>query len=180
MRKFGWSFRSSTRPRSSATSSARRKRCSNVVRVDDGSVDDSALPRRRERGCGRRAPPRQPRAGAALQTGFDYALTDPKMRWVVTFDADGQHQIDDVVAMLDLARAEGLDVVFVALPRRPHRGRVRQEARADGRGLHEPHHQDPAHRRPQRPAADFARRRRHEIMQNRMAYASELVAQIGP
>ena len=137
--------------------------------VDDGSVDDSAC----RGGASGAVVVRHPvnLGQGALQTGFDYALTDPKMRWVVTFDADGQHQIDDVVAMLDLARAEGLDVVFVALPRRPHRGRVRQEARAaDGRGLHEPHHQDPAHRRPQRPAADVrATAVAPLVLQNRMA-----------
>ena len=50
--------------------------------------------------------------GAALQTGFEYALAVPDMRWVATFDADGQHQTNDVLAMLDLARADGIDVVF--------------------------------------------------------------------
>ncbi|MDR0365999.1 MAG: glycosyltransferase family 2 protein [Bifidobacteriaceae bacterium] len=49
--------------------------------------------------------------GAALQTGFDYTLSDPLMSRVVTFDADGQHLVSDAVR---LARrlTEGFDMVL--------------------------------------------------------------------
>jgi glycosyltransferase involved in cell wall biosynthesis len=50
--------------------------------------------------------------GAALQTGFVYALTDTGVNHIVTFDADGQHQTADAVRMVEIARSEGVDVVL--------------------------------------------------------------------
>ena len=50
--------------------------------------------------------------GAALQTGFEYVLGDPSTRYVVTYDADGQHQLQDVVVMVERARRGDVDVVF--------------------------------------------------------------------
>ena len=38
--------------------------------------------------------------GASLQTGIDFALTLEHIEYFVTFDADGQHQIEDVDAMV--------------------------------------------------------------------------------
>ena len=38
--------------------------------------------------------------GAALQTGITYALDELGPRFVVTFDADGQHGTDDVVSLV--------------------------------------------------------------------------------
>ena len=49
--------------------------------------------------------------GASLQTGFEFALRDPLMTEVVTFDADGQHLVTDAIAMVDKLRTENLDVV---------------------------------------------------------------------
>ena len=65
-----------------------------VVCVDDGSRDRSAD---LAEAAGARVVrhPVNLGQGAALQTGFDYALSDPAMRYVVTFDADGQHQVSD-------------------------------------------------------------------------------------
>ena len=37
--------------------------------------------------------------GAAVQTGFDYVSKIPNAKAVITFDADGQHLVDDAVAM---------------------------------------------------------------------------------
>tara|TARA_Y100000816_G_C26056896_1_gene554661 strand:+ start:511 stop:1188 length:678 start_codon:yes stop_codon:yes gene_type:complete len=37
--------------------------------------------------------------GAAVQTGFDYVSKIPNAKAVITFDADGQHHVDDAVAM---------------------------------------------------------------------------------
>ena len=37
--------------------------------------------------------------GAAVQTGFDYVTKIPNAKAVITFDADGQHLVDDAVAM---------------------------------------------------------------------------------
>src|SRR6476620_5294716 len=70
-----------------------------VVAVDDGSVDGSAL----EILAGGARLVRHPinmGAGAALQTGVDFDLLDPGARYFVTFDADGQHRVDDAVAMV--------------------------------------------------------------------------------
>ena len=50
--------------------------------------------------------------GAALQTGMEFARLICGVRWVVTFDADGQHQIDDVTRMLHVAETTGVDVVL--------------------------------------------------------------------
>jgi polyprenyl-phospho-N-acetylgalactosaminyl synthase len=49
--------------------------------------------------------------GAALQTGITYALSHGA-DWILTFDADGQHNIDDALALLDLLRSGSCDVVF--------------------------------------------------------------------
>ncbi|GAA1574107.1 hypothetical protein ACIFOC_02986 [Leucobacter aridicollis] len=49
--------------------------------------------------------------GAALQTGFEFAL-ERDARFVVTFDADGQHRVEDAVAMVERARTEDVAIVF--------------------------------------------------------------------
>lgn len=88
-----------------------RKTYPKIVCVDDGSRDGSA----RAAAAAGAVVVQHPvnlGQGAALQTGFDYALSDPAMKWVVTYDADGQHQIDDVDVMLQRGREDDLDVVF--------------------------------------------------------------------
>ncbi len=50
--------------------------------------------------------------GAALQTGIEYALTHSSCEYIVTFDADGQHRIEDAMEMLELARSEDVAIVF--------------------------------------------------------------------
>jgi glycosyltransferase involved in cell wall biosynthesis len=84
-----------------------------VCVVDDASTDNSGAVAAAFAPAGARlvTHPVNLGQGAALQTGFDYALSDPLMRRVVTFDADGQHQVDDAVR---LARrlGEGFDVVL--------------------------------------------------------------------
>jgi glycosyltransferase involved in cell wall biosynthesis len=83
----------------------------NVVCVDDGSVDESAE-RAREAGAVVVRHPVNLGQGAALQTGFTYALTDPEVGYLVTFDSDGQHRRVDAEAMVRTARGEGVDVVL--------------------------------------------------------------------
>lgn len=83
---------------------------SNIVCIDDGSRDGGG-------GIARNAGARLVRhpinlgQGAALQTGFEYAL-ERGARYVVTFDADGQHRVVDAAAMVDQARDEDLAIVF--------------------------------------------------------------------
>ena len=82
-----------------------------VVCVDDGSADNSAevaasagaTVLRHAVNLGQ---------GAALRTGFDYVRRLADMRYVVTFDADGQHDADDAAAMVGRARSRRLDVVL--------------------------------------------------------------------
>ncbi|MCA0335606.1 MAG: glycosyltransferase family 2 protein [Actinobacteria bacterium] len=83
----------------------------NVCCIDDGSSDGSALAAERGGAVVVRHPVNLGQ-GAALQTGFEYVLTDPSMRYAVTYDADGQHQVSDVVAMLDRLRRGDLDLVL--------------------------------------------------------------------
>lgn len=82
----------------------------NIVCIDDGSVDDSGSA---ARAAGARVitHPINLGQGAALQTGFDYAL-EHGATYVVTFDADGQHRVTDAVAMVNRARKDNLAVVF--------------------------------------------------------------------
>lgn len=82
----------------------------NVVCIDDGSRDGSGDV---ARAAGARVVrhPINLGQGAALQTGFEYAL-ERGTKFVVTFDADGQHRVVDALAMLERARNEDLAVVF--------------------------------------------------------------------
>jgi len=50
--------------------------------------------------------------GAALQTGFDYVLSQPSATHAITFDADGQHLVADAIEMLALAQRKRISVVF--------------------------------------------------------------------
>lgn len=88
-----------------------RRRFSRIVCVDDGSSDDSAEVALAAGATVLRHPANLGQ-GAALQTGFEFALTDPAVVHVVTFDADGQHRVEDAISMLETARREQVDVVL--------------------------------------------------------------------
>jgi glycosyltransferase involved in cell wall biosynthesis len=83
----------------------------NVVCVDDGSTDQSAE-MVLETGAHLVRHPVNLGQGAALQTGIRYALNRTGGRYFVTFDADGQHRVEDVLSMLEVARAGNADVVL--------------------------------------------------------------------
>jgi polyprenyl-phospho-N-acetylgalactosaminyl synthase len=83
----------------------------NIVCVDDGSKDGSAT-EIRAAGADLVRHPVNLGQGAAIQTGVEYARAKPGARYFVTFDADGQHRVDDVVAMLARLRTEPLDIVI--------------------------------------------------------------------
>lgn len=70
----------------------------NVVVVDDGSSDDTAE-RAREAGAWVLTHLINRGQGAALQTGITYALARGA-QFVVTFDADGQHDVMDIAALI--------------------------------------------------------------------------------
>lgn len=88
-----------------------RQRFPHVVCVDDGSSDDSAAVAAAA-GATLVRHPINLGQGAALQTGIEFALAHPSCEFIVTFDADGQHRVEDALAMVALARREDLAIVF--------------------------------------------------------------------
>ena len=70
-----------------------------VVVIDDGSLDDT-WERARDAGVVVLRHACNLGQGAALQTGITYALRQRNTGYVVTFDADGQHDAADIARML--------------------------------------------------------------------------------
>ena len=149
-----------------------------VVVVDDGSSDETA-----ERAAAANAVVRHPinlGQGAALQTGIDYALQQAA-EFVVTFDADGQHRAADIerlVAALREARADfalgsrflGSTMALPATRRLVLRAATVFTQLTTGLRLTDTHNGLRAMTR--RGAS------RIRLRQNRMAHASEILAQI--
>jgi len=81
-----------------------------IVVVDDGSEDKTYSLAQEEKvmalrhiiNCGQ---------GAALRTGIDYAL-DQGAEIIVTFDADGQHQVEDIGPLVKPILRQRADVVL--------------------------------------------------------------------
>jgi polyprenyl-phospho-N-acetylgalactosaminyl synthase len=152
-----------------------------VVCVDDGSKDDSVA----EASAGGAIVIRHPinlGQGASLQTGFDYALRDPLMTEVLTFDADGQHRVEDAIGMVEKLHREQLDVVIGSrfLDDRTQMGATKRVVLrlaaiytrvTTGMALTDSHN---GLRVLSRGLLEKVR-----IRQNRMAHASELIDQIG-
>ncbi len=88
-----------------------KKRFSNVVCVDDGSADDSSKIIEKTQATLIKHPINLG-AGAATQTGIEYALMDESAKYFVTFDGDGQHHIKDALTMKKYMQDHSLDVVF--------------------------------------------------------------------
>ena len=84
---------------------------SRVVCVDDGSRDGSATVARHA-GAHVVSHLTNLGQGAALETGIRFALGLPDVDYVVTFDADGQHDVADARAMVERARAGDVQVVL--------------------------------------------------------------------
>lgn len=152
-----------------------------VVCVDDGSHDDSARIAA-EAGAAVVRHPYNMGQGAALKTGIDYALRDPAMRQIVTFDSDGQHQVEDAAAMIALRESEGVDVVLGSrfldgrtkpglIKRAVLRGAVWYSNITSGVKLTDAHNG----------LRVFGREACEKITieQNRMAHASEIIEEIG-
>ncbi len=152
-----------------------------VVCIDDGSTDDSVA-QARSAGATVVEHPTNLGQGASLQTGFSFALADPQMTEVVTFDADGQHSVADAKAMVEELRAKNLDVVVGSrfLDDRTEIGGLRKlilksAARytrwTTGMALTDAHNG--------LRVIDRDLLAKIRLRQNRMAHASELIDQIG-
>ena len=151
-----------------------------VLVVDDASSDDTAAVARAA-GAYTARHPLNLGQGAALQTGFDAALARGA-RYVVTFDADGQHSTTDAAAMVAAARAENLAVVLGSrflegpspvgwLKRIVLRTAAAVSSHTSGMRLTDAHNGLRVLRRDVLAQLD--------LRQNRMAHASEIIRQIG-
>jgi polyprenyl-phospho-N-acetylgalactosaminyl synthase len=83
----------------------------NVVCVDDGSADDTGDIASRA-GAHLVRHPVNLGQGAAIQTGVEYARNRPGAQVFATFDADGQHRVTDVLAMIDRLTSDAADIVI--------------------------------------------------------------------
>lgn len=83
---------------------------SDILVVDDGSADQTGTIARRE-GATVINHPFNLGYGAALQTGFRFA-TKRGYEYVLTMDADGQHDSSSAANLLDAMRAHNADVVI--------------------------------------------------------------------
>lgn len=84
---------------------------SKIVAVDDCSTDGTAEEIAAS-GVRLVRHPVNMGAGGALQTGVDFALLDPGTRYVVMFDADGQHRPADAAAMVERLRQGEVDILI--------------------------------------------------------------------
>lgn len=151
-----------------------------VVCVDDGSTDDSAE-QAREAGAVVVTHPVNLGQGAAIQTGITWVLENTGAQFLVTFDADGQHDPADALAMVEKARTEDLGYVFGSrfLDRRTRPGMLKRivltvavwgTRLSTGLKLTDAHNGLRVIRR------DAARRIR--LRQHGMAHASEIIAEL--
>ncbi|WP_414601958.1 glycosyltransferase family 2 protein [Mobiluncus sp.] len=158
-----------------------KKTFPHLICVDDGSSDDSAALARRA-GATVLTHAINLGQGAALQTGITYFLQDTDLPYAATFDADGQHQTDDVVSMWNRAKTDQLDIIFGSrfLSKKQEMGAAKRivlktAAWATARTTHmlltDAHN---GLRLLSRSAASTL-----NLKQNRMAHASEIVAQLG-
>ncbi len=152
-----------------------------VVCVDDGSTDNS-VDAARMAGAHVVSHPLNLGQGASLQTGFEFALSDPAMTEVLTFDADGQHLVADAIGMVAQLRSHDLDAVIgsrflddrTQMPvsrRLVLRAAVLYTRVTTGVALTDAHNG--------LRVLDRGMLEKVHLRQNRMAHASELIEQIG-
>ncbi len=82
----------------------------NIVVIYDASADETSLTAR-SAGATVLRHPFNLGQGAALQTGIEFALARGASH-IVTFDADGQHHIEDVPIMLEQLAESGADLAL--------------------------------------------------------------------
>lgn len=90
--------------------SLKKESWNNVVVVDDGSRDNTYEAAKKQTAHALQHVINRGQ-GAALKTGIDYALSqDAKV--IVTFDADGQHRVEDLPAMVQPVLDGDVDVTL--------------------------------------------------------------------
>lgn len=151
-----------------------------VVCIDDGSRDRSAKVAAASGATVIRHPVNLGQ-GAGLQTGIEYVRGFTPAKYLLTFDADGQHRVEDGLAMVEQAEKDNLAIVFGSrflssktqvgwMKRLVLRTAARVTARRTGLQLTDAHN-----------GLRVLRRDAFEqvnLLQNRMAHASEIVAQL--
>ena len=151
-----------------------------VVCIDDGSRDSSAEAAAAAGATVIRHPVNLGQ-GAGLQTGIEYVRGFTPAKYLLTFDADGQHRVEDGLAMVEQAEKENLAIVFGSrflssqtqvgwMKRLVLKTAARVTARRTGLQLTDAHN-----------GLRVLRRDAFEqvnLLQNRMAHASEIVAQL--
>ena len=151
-----------------------------VVVVDDCSVDETASI---AKDCGAIVirHPINLGQGAALQTGFDYIkATDAQV--IVTFDADGQHRVEDAKALAEAVLRNEADVVcgsrFLGIrsTTMPKAKRITLKMAAIFTRMTSGVPVTDAHNGLRAISTDCVSK--FKITQNRMAHASEIISQI--
>lgn len=151
-----------------------------MVCIDDGSRDRSAAVAAAAGATVIRHPVNLGQ-GAGLQTGIEYVRGFTPAKYLLTFDADGQHRVEDGLAMVEQAEKEDLAIVFGSrflssqtqvgwMKRLVLKTAARVTARRTGLQLTDAHN-----------GLRVLRRDAFEqvnLLQNRMAHASEIVAQL--
>lgn len=151
-----------------------------VVCIDDGSRDKSAAVAAAAGATVIRHPVNLGQ-GAGLQTGIEYVRGFTPAKYLLTFDADGQHRVEDGLAMVEQAEKENLAIVFGSRflssqtqvgwsKRLVLKTAARVTANRTGMKLTDAHN-----------GLRVLRRDAFEqvnLLQNRMAHASEIVAQL--
>jgi glycosyltransferase involved in cell wall biosynthesis len=82
-----------------------------IIVVDDGSIDNTteiahlvgATVLRHDKNCGK---------GATLQTGFDFLKKQPDVEFILTLDADLQHQPEDIQKFFNIQQQTSADIVI--------------------------------------------------------------------
>ncbi|MBW2986327.1 glycosyltransferase family 2 protein [Candidatus Woesearchaeota archaeon] len=82
----------------------------NIIAVDDGSIDNTFNAAKKSGAIALRHVINRGQ-GAALKTGMDYALQQGA-EIIVTFDADGQHRIEDLPAMINPVAEKRVDITI--------------------------------------------------------------------